>query len=270
MRKFLALFLTALIALPPITAIASTGCNYPTSLDTFSNFVTGDSLTPTALNTRSCAIEKLESGPLRPNKGSAGAPSYAFINDDNTGVTSLADNQLDLVTAGVSRLSISSVGTVSTSAAFQVGTTAQTGTTNRFRMLQTMARAQTAVAQTILNNTETALLLGSESTDTDTIHSTASNQSRLTAQIAGKYLVTGAVDWASNATGVRRLRVKKNGTTDYAVVNVAAVNGSTTNLTISAFVDLAATDYIEMVIFQDSGVSIDAQGGSLAMVYVGE
>lgn len=38
----------------------ATGCNYPASLDSYSDLSTGDFLTATAVNSRSCAIEKLE------------------------------------------------------------------------------------------------------------------------------------------------------------------------------------------------------------------
>ena len=55
----------------------------------------------------------------------------------------------------------------------------------------------------IPDSTVTALTFNSERWDTDSIHSTVSNTSRLTAQTASKYDIKGNIKWASNSTGTR-------------------------------------------------------------------
>ena len=53
-------------------------------------------------------VENLEDGPLRPTKGSAGAPAYSFQGDTDTGFDSLGADQLDLITGGTARWRVSS------------------------------------------------------------------------------------------------------------------------------------------------------------------
>ena len=76
------------------------------------------------------------------------------------------------------------------------------------------ARAYHNTTQSIPNATDTALAMNSEEYDTDTIHDTATNNSRLTFKTAGKYLVWAEIEWAANGTGERFVAIKKNGTTN--------------------------------------------------------
>ena len=102
------LILALLILLSPFAlslskGSAATGCSYPSSLDTWANKASGDNLTQGDLNSRTCAIEKLESGPIRPSKAAAcSAPSYSFQGDSNTGIDSLAADQVDVCAGGSS------------------------------------------------------------------------------------------------------------------------------------------------------------------------
>ena len=50
-----------------------------------------------------------------------------------------------------------------------------------------------------------AVTFDTERFDTDTIHSTSTNTSRLTINTGGKYLIGGAVTFTANATGQRQL-----------------------------------------------------------------
>jgi outer membrane lipoprotein-sorting protein len=77
------------------TALSSTGSNYPTTLDSWVDKGAGDSLTVADVNQFRSAIEKLESGPIRPNKGTAAAPAYSFQGDSDTGFDSSGANILD-------------------------------------------------------------------------------------------------------------------------------------------------------------------------------
>lgn len=110
-NKAFKIFLTLAILLGPLAYLgASTGCNYPTSLDSWSNKIAGDSLTVSDVNQFRCAIEKLQSGPLRPSKGSASAPAYSFQGDTDTGLDSLAADQLNFATGGTERVRITNSG----------------------------------------------------------------------------------------------------------------------------------------------------------------
>src|SRR5262245_52709180 len=113
------LFMT--LNLEPRAAHAATGCNYPTSMDAYSDKQTGDFLTTGDVNSRSCAVEKLETGPLRPFSGTVSAPGYSFSGDTGTGMYRLSAGQIGFTAAGTATLNITSGGTL------RVGNSATTG-----------------------------------------------------------------------------------------------------------------------------------------------
>src|SRR5262245_54061166 len=61
------------------SAIAATGCGYPTTLDTFPNVSTGQILTAADYNKIQCAVEKLEASLSIPDFTSATKPASAVI-----------------------------------------------------------------------------------------------------------------------------------------------------------------------------------------------
>lgn len=121
------------------------------------------------------------------------------------------------------------------------------------------AKAHRTAAQTISNNTDTAMLWTAEEYDTDSIHDTGSNTSRFTVPTggAGKWRVTVNVMWAANANGVRAVFFRKNGATrlqeDVRASFATFLNG--VNLSIDIL--LADADYIEAVVYQNSGGNLD-------------
>ena len=86
-----------------------------------------------------------------------------------------------------------------------------------------------------------------------------SDDSKLTAPVAGKYLVTCNVEWDANGTGVRAIGVKKGGTTFYSWDVRTAHSASTVASTTSAVVDMAAGEYVEIFVYQTSTVTINVQ-----------
>ncbi len=116
----------------------------------------------------------------------------------------------------------------------------------------------------VANATAQALTFNSERYDTDTMHSTASNTSRITFTTAGKYEVGGCVRWAAQATyaGVREIGIRLNGAT-YIVVNDEMGSASANALTIIQAVTteyvFAAADYVELVAYQSSGGALNAE-----------
>jgi len=86
MKKIGIALILFLIFYPFSLARAASGCTYPGTLDSYVDKLAGDFLTIADVNNRSCAIEKLETGPLRPNDGSVSAPAYAFRSSASTGM----------------------------------------------------------------------------------------------------------------------------------------------------------------------------------------
>jgi hypothetical protein len=112
-------------------------------------------------------------------------------------------------------------------------------------------------SQTVSNATDTILTFDSEAWDTDGFHSTSSNTSRITipAGLGGKYLVTMNTSPALSGTGGRYMELYKNGA---RLINDIGVVGSASqyiNVAGTFVVNLVATDYIEMLVYQDSGSS---------------
>jgi hypothetical protein len=115
-----------------------------------------------------------------------------------------------------------------------------------------------STVQALPNNVETAVLLQSELFDTDNIHSTTLNVSRLTIVTAGIYDIKGSVGFAVNGTGIRDVYISKNG------VNLSANYGGTVSSGFCASlpitvpdVTLAVGDYIEMQALQNSGGALN-------------
>jgi hypothetical protein len=119
------------------------------------------------------------------------------------------------------------------------------------------ARVYHSVAQSIADITWTILAFDSEDWDTDGIHDTVTNNSRLTCQTAGKYVVFANIGWAGNSTGSRFLRFWLNGATwsHASIVPPPGLNICTQVLV--AIMELAVGDYVEVKVYQDSGGALD-------------
>lgn len=135
------------------------------------------------------------------------------------------------------------------------------------------ARVYHSVDQSIPNNAWTALNFDSESFDTDTIHDTVTNNTRLTCKTAGKYLIIGQSRFNGNATGGRGLAIYRNGASIASVFGDAE-GGNTWVKNVAAIYDLAVNDYVELTAFQNSGAPLGGTyfagySPSFSMVRVG-
>lgn len=126
------------------------------------------------------------------------------------------------------------------------------------------ARVKLSGNQSINDATLTALSFGAEDADTDSFHDNSTNPSRLTAPVTGYYIVEGGVEFASNATGRRAVQIRKNGSVFYASLMVDACSSDATLLPVSAIVQLNAGDYVEIMVFQNSGGALNAVADSRA------
>jgi hypothetical protein len=114
--------------------------------------------------------------------------------------------------------------------------------------------------QTIPNSTVTVFQLPAATYDTANMHD-AAHPTRIIAPIAGLYSITASVKWRSNANGgMRFATIRKNGTgSDLAISQVSPVttNGAFTSQIIAGTLRLAANDFVEIFVFQDSGVALN-------------
>jgi hypothetical protein len=114
--------------------------------------------------------------------------------------------------------------------------------------------------QSIPNAAYTALTFSGELYDTDSMHSTTTNPTRITATTSGLYHVEAAGTFQPNATGRRLGSIFVNGAqlpTDS--VDTQPVSSGSIGTTVIAQGDyqLAAGDYLEFRLYQDSGAAIN-------------
>jgi hypothetical protein len=119
------------------------------------------------------------------------------------------------------------------------------------------ARVYNNANLSIANTTDTALTFNSERFDTDSIHSTSSNTSRLTCQTPGVYLIHADVSFAINASGLRFVYLRLNGTTIIAESSMMPIStGARSHMVVTTLYELDAGDYVEVLVYQTSGGSL--------------
>lgn len=112
----------------------------------------------------------------------------------------------------------------------------------------------------LVNDTFTYVpFAGSDLYDTVDMHDPAVNNTRITIKKPGLYRLLGRATFVSNASNFRQANLRKNSATDLAYQIVAAVNGSVTTVMVEHVVQLAAGDWIELMVRQVSGAALDLQ-----------
>jgi len=120
-----------------------------------------------------------------------------------------------------------------------------------------MCSVKASGVQAISTAVSTVLLAGTETKDTDGMHSTSVNTSRITINTAGHYLVSATVRFAVNATGVRFQSFYIDATTEDAMQQLAAVSGSDTVLSGTRSYTFTAGQFVEVRAHQASGVNLN-------------
>ena len=130
-----------------------------------------------------------------------------------------------------------------------------------------------SATQSIPNATDTNFTYDSEYFDTNGFHSNSPNPSRITIPTGygGKYLVNVSTD-DPTTSGLSTLKLRKNGTNlKYQILS--GITRSEFTKVCSWVVDLAAADYLEVMIYQNQGsaASFDNTSlfGTFSVVYLG-
>lgn len=124
-----------------------------------------------------------------------------------------------------------------------------------------------SAAQSIANNTNTALTFNSEYWDNGGMHSTAVNTSRITipASSGGKYWIGGNAEFVANATGTRWIGLQLNGSSFIARKQIPSNSGSyDTGLFVATMQSLSAGDYVELIVYQNSGGALNVTNATVA------
>lgn len=115
----------------------------------------------------------------------------------------------------------------------------------------------------LTTGTLTLLTFNSEYYDLSGWHSTASNTSRLTVPVDGKYFFWACVQFAANGTGTRILYLRVNGTTYFGMQHNPTTEVAFAHITcVTGMVSLSASDYVEVLAYQNSGSTLNAEQAS--------
>lgn len=112
-----------------------------------------------------------------------------------------------------------------------------------------------------------ALSAYTEAYDTDAMHSTSVDTSRITIVTAGTYLFTGYVAFATNATGIRGARFFANGVTAYAQQGQPAAAGAGA-CSVTDVIPCTAGQYVELQAFQSSGGNLVVDFASFTAIWL--
>lgn len=123
------------------------------------------------------------------------------------------------------------------------------------------ARVNRTTNQSIPTGVATALSFDAVRFDNSSLFNLA-NPTRLTASTAGRYIVGGGVDFLANATGYRQVMIRINSGTVLALVTQPG-NQATSNpdaeFAVCTLADMAAGDYVELLVTQTSGGALNCQ-----------
>lgn len=136
------------------------------------------------------------------------------------------------------------------------GTAASPLTANAVRVA--ICSVESTIAQAVANQTWTPINFDLEILDTANMHA-AGNPSRITIPVAGIYRLSGGVAFTSNTAGARSTSWALNGTIfGGAMAWQGGISAGAFQLPAMAVVTtFAAGDYIELRVYQNSGVSIN-------------
>jgi hypothetical protein len=136
------------------------------------------------------------------------------------------------------------------------------------------ARVYMSSSQIASASTVTKVTFDSERFDTDTMHSTSTNTSRLTCNTSGIYNIMGSVMFTANASGLRQVDIYYNDSTIIGIKNTAPISGDHTYLDVQSIYRLNTGDYVELRVYHDAGSSLalfstSAYGTEFMMAKIG-
>lgn len=120
------------------------------------------------------------------------------------------------------------------------------------------ARVYRSTNQSIASGTEAAIVFDTARFNPGGLWVLAVNPSRLTIAVAGVYICTGNLEFASATLGIRYATLRVNGTTTIAFQGEELeATGDVAYLSCSAIWQFAVNDYLELTANQSSGAALN-------------
>ncbi len=165
--------------------------------------------------------------------------------------------------------------TIGTFTAGQVLTAAEMNelgeNSNNFRV-PPMCRVKQTSGASIGDASGTILAFDAEDFDTDGMHDNATNNSRITINTAGVYLVIASVRYTTGVSDDTRISILKNG--GNVGIDERGPNNSRSGQQVMGYYDLAAADYLEAQVYQNNSANtartIDTPYTFLSAAWIGQ
>jgi hypothetical protein len=121
------------------------------------------------------------------------------------------------------------------------------------------ARVRSNASQTIAKGVSTPLAFNVTDSNTGGVYN-AAQPTRLTAPVAGTYMITAAIAWSNDPDGDRALAIRLNGSTVIAEVSANAVTNTAPEQDVVTACHLNAGDYVQAMAwqYQTSTDSVDS------------
>ena len=131
------------------------------------------------------------------------------------------------------------------------------------------ARVCRPTTQSIANNTLTAIDFTGGTADFNSgVWEGVTHPTRFTAPTAGLYYAAASIQWGvAGGAGVRQVQLRVNGTTANATKTNTNVLDTEQFQTVSGLLKLAANDYVEFMVLQTSGFSLNLVADTSALAY---
>lgn len=119
-------------------------------------------------------------------------------------------------------------------------------------------------SQSVNSVTETALNFNTEVFDTDSMHDTVTNNSRLTCVTAGLYVIAGCIEYqsAGAASGHRCAIIRHSGAGIIAFQKSVPLNSDSIQVCVSTIYKLAVNDYLTLSAFHSQGSALNSQSAA--------
>lgn len=114
-----------------------------------------------------------------------------------------------------------------------------------------------SVVQTIPSGPTQLIGFNLEHWDTDSMHDNATNNTRVTFNTAGVYVLSASVKWEGNASNDRRIELRVNATDLIVSDEQNMGQADDFNQAVATIWKFAAGDYVELQVKQNSGVDLD-------------
>ena len=123
-------------------------------------------------------------------------------------------------------------------------------------------RVYSSAAQSITQNSDVTNTWNQENYDTDTMHDNSTNNSRIKATTAGKYLIVCNIEWAAGITGWRNHYLYVNGSTTIGSTRLMALDASKPVYNLVTIWDFSTNDYVELRVHQNATAARTVNNGA--------